>query len=260
MTGKCELCRNVRPLQESHFLPKSLYKLMRDPGDDNPNPVLMSRAISMKSSYQMAQPLLCSECEDRFSKNGESYVIPKLKGLVTFPFLDRLKLADFPIHHSRELTAFSCPSVGFDGNKIAYFGLSILWRASVRKWRMFDGGSTSVTIDAIHMESMRRYLLGEIGLPGNFSVCATVATDLGSQEQCFSPTMVAENRHMTYSLTTRGLSFRFILDASPEMKVICCASSEKQLIFVRDCSDNSLHANSVLMKTSVPKGSLARAT
>src|SRR5437879_4500472 len=125
------MCFQVRPLLESHFLPKALYKLMRDPGEKNPHPVLMSESITLRTNYQMKQPLLCPQCEDRFSRNGESYVIPKLNSAHGFPFLDRLRLAHFPIHSARELVAFSCPSVGFAAEKIAYFGVSVLWRAAV---------------------------------------------------------------------------------------------------------------------------------
>jgi hypothetical protein len=258
ITGKCELCFEIRPLLQSHFLPKALYKLMRDGERSNPNPVLISGSVTLQTSYQMLQPPLCAECEDRFSKNGESYAISKLKNQRTFPILDRLKLAHFPLHNSPKLVAFSCPSVGFDGEKIAYYAVSILWRAAVRKWRTFDGGTTSVEVDPGHVESMRRYLLGEAKLPANFVVCATVATDIPSQESCFVPTRIPENPNLTYSLTTKGLAFRFTLDAPPEMKQVCCASSEKQPIFVRDCSDKSLPAWYRLMETSAVKGSLAK--
>jgi hypothetical protein len=256
--GTCELCLQVRPLLDSHFLSKALYKLMRDPHKKNPHPILISESISLKTNYQMKQPLLCAECEDRFSKNGESYVIPKLYSIEGFPFLDRLRLAHFPINNTLALLAFSCPSVGFDGQKIAYYGLSILWRAAVRSWRRFDGGTTSVEIDPVYVESMRRYLFGETGFPKNLIVCATVATDRVSQGMCLVPTRIPENPNVTYSLTTRGLAFRFTFDPPPEMKEICVASSTKQPIFIRDCSDKTLPGALRLMETTAPKGTLAR--
>jgi hypothetical protein len=252
------LCFQARPLLDSHFLPKALYKLMRDPGDKHPQPILISGLVSLQTNYQMKQPLLCAECEDRFSKNGESYVIPKLYSVEGFPLLDRLRLAHFPINNTPRLLAFSCPSVGFDGEKIAYYGLSILWRAAVRTWRLFDGGTTSVVIDPGHVEGVRRYLLGETRLPTNLIVCVTVATDRVSQGLCLVPTRIPENPNVTYSLTTRGLAFRFTFDPPPEMKGICVASSAKQPIFIRDCSDKTLPASFRLMETTVPKGRLAK--
>src|SRR5450755_2800975 len=79
-TGICALCGQLGKLHESHFLPKGLYKLLRDSNNGNNNPVLISKKISTQKSFQMAQPLLCSACERRFSENGESYVLPLLSG------------------------------------------------------------------------------------------------------------------------------------------------------------------------------------
>jgi hypothetical protein len=257
VTGKCELCLQARPLLDSHFLPKALYRLMRDPGDQSPQPVLISGSVSLKTNYQMNQPLLCAECEDRFSKNGESYVIPKLYSVEKFPFLDRLRLAHFPIINTPGLVAFSCLSVDFNGAKIAYYGLSILWRAAVRTWRRFDGGTSSVVIDTGYLESMRQYMLGETAFPANLIVCATVATDKVSQGSCLLPTRIPENPNVTYSLTTRGLAYRFTFDPPGEMREICVASSAKQPIFIRDCRDKTLPAGFRLLETTVPKGILA---
>ena len=131
----------------------------------NLSPVLMSRRISIQSDYQMKQPLLCSACERRFSENGENYVVPLLNNGRGFPLLDRLKLA-LPLYTTATNTAFVCPAVGLSGENIGYFGLSILWRAAVRPWRMFDGDAISVTLDPAHLELVRRYLAGETAFPG----------------------------------------------------------------------------------------------
>jgi hypothetical protein len=40
--GKCELCRAVADLHDSHYLPKSGYKKMRASDLKNPNPVVLS--------------------------------------------------------------------------------------------------------------------------------------------------------------------------------------------------------------------------
>ena len=65
---------------------------------------------------------------------------------------------------------------------------------------------------------------------------------------------VPDNPNVTYSLTTRGLTFRFTFDGPSDMKQICIASSEKQPIFLKDCSDKTLPASFRLMETTVPKG------
>jgi hypothetical protein len=78
-TGSCPLCGAVGKLHDSHFLPKSVYRLLRESNNGNNSPVMMSRRVSLQTDYQVKQPLLCSACERRFSENGEAYVVPLLK-------------------------------------------------------------------------------------------------------------------------------------------------------------------------------------
>ena len=126
--------------------------------------------VSIQSDYQLKQPLLCSACERRFSVNGESYVVPLLKKGNRFPLLDKLKLA-VPLYCTQTNTAFVCQSVGLVGEKIGYFGLSILWRAAARTWQMFDRATTSVVLGSNHLESLRKYLAGEAAFPGRQYRC-----------------------------------------------------------------------------------------
>jgi hypothetical protein len=207
----------------------------------------------------MTQPLLCSSCERRFSENGEKYVLPLLSNRTAFPLLDRLQLAQ-PLYVTLNNAAFTCPSVGFDGEKIGYFGLSVLWRAAVRPWRTFDNDTTFVQIDAKYMESMRRYLAGESGFPNDVAVIATVATDFLSRQSCFVPNRITDNPfHVAYGLLTKGLFFRIIVgdENPPAMRAISCAGPGLNMIFMKDCSDKSWEPFARMMETTVPKGQLA---
>lgn len=257
-SGVCALCGQLAKLHESHFLPKGLYRLLRHSNTKNENPGLISARVCIQKSFQMTQPLLCSACERRFSDNGESYVLPLLKQRTTFPLLDKLKLSP-PIYTTPENAAFTCQSVSVDGEKIAYLGLSILWRAAVRLWRTFDGELISVKLDAPFQESIRRYLVGETPCPLDVSVIATIATDFVSQNICFVPNRITDNTmFIAYGLLTKGLYYRFILgdDHPPEMRQISCAGTGMNLIFATDCSESSWPAVETMMETSVPKGSL----
>lgn len=261
-TGTCALCGEQGKLHESHFLPKGIYRLLRDSNTKNDNPVLISARASIQKSFQMTQPLLCSACERRFSDGGENYVLPLLKRRGSFPMLDRLKLA-LPLYTTHDNAAFLCPSVGLDGEKIAYFGLSILWRAAARPWRMFDNSTTSIAVDASYLESIRRYLVGETPFPLNVAVIATVATDFVSQNICMVPNRIPENTmHVAYGLLTKGLYFRFILEENqpPAMRAISCAGEGPNLIFARDCGEKSWPAIEVMMQTTIPKGQLAESS
>ena len=257
--GTCALCGIVGKLHDSHFLLKSVYRLLRRSNNGNLSPVLMSRRASIQSDFQMKQPLLCSACERRFSENGESYVVPLLNNGRSFPLLDRLKLA-LPLYTTSTNTAFVCPAVGLSGGKIGYFGLSILWRAAVRQWRMFDGDATSVTLDPAHLELVRGYLAGETAFPDDaLAVTATVATDFLSQNLCFGPSRVTDNQGIVYSLLTKGLYYRFVFGENhpPQMRAISCIGTGPGLIFLNDASDKAWEPCAGMMETTVPKGSLA---
>jgi hypothetical protein len=256
--GDCALCQVFGYLHESHFLPKSVYKLMRDSNNGNDNPVLMSKSLSSQRSFQMTQPLLCSTCERRFSDGGESYVIPRLHQRKKFSLLDRLKLAQ-PLYVSPSTVAFVCSDVGLDAKKIGYFGLSILWRAAVCRWRMFDNDTTGVVIDPKYVESIRRYLMGETGFPADVAVVATVCTDFVSQHSCFVPHAIPDNPMYTVcALLTKGLFFRFIMEDNPPQAMRAISIGHGGLIFVADCSEKSFHPYENLMRTTVPTGSLVK--
>jgi hypothetical protein len=219
----------------------------------------MSRRVSIQSDYQMKQPLLCSACERRFSEGGERYVVPLLNNGRIFPLLDRLKLA-LPLYRTANNTAFVCPEVGLSGEKIGHFGLSILWRAAVRPWRMFDGDATSVTLDPANLELVRGFLAGETAFPDNsLAVIATVATDFLSQNTCFVPSRVTDNPGIVYSLLTKGLYYRFVFGENhpAQMRAISCIGPGPGLIFLNDASEKSWGPCAGMMETTVPKGSLA---
>ena len=48
-TGTCALCGTVGKLHDSHFLPRSVYRLLRRSNNGNLSPVPMSRRISIQS-------------------------------------------------------------------------------------------------------------------------------------------------------------------------------------------------------------------
>ncbi len=70
----CKLCKQDRELRESHFLPAAVYAQLRGNTQQDPNPVLIIRRVSLTTSKQITDRVLCAECEQRFSKSGEAWV------------------------------------------------------------------------------------------------------------------------------------------------------------------------------------------
>jgi hypothetical protein len=247
------------PLIDSHFLPAGLYRLLRTPSEKNAHPILTSREIATQNSFQMAEPLLCGACDGLFSKRGEAYVIPRIRQNSTFPFLDRLKVA-LEVHRSPNLNIYSGDAVGFDNGKIAYFGLSLLWRAAVHTWTMVDGKTTTVKLDDPYKEDLRRYLLAETDFPKNCFVVATCATDWASQNACFVPNRIKDLPVTAYGLMTKGLYFRIFFgeDVPLELKQLCCVTGYRKPLITRDCEDNLIKTWRILMEKTKPVGSLAK--
>ena len=68
--GQCRLCLNEAELQNSHFIPQAAYKRVRGEGT-NPNPIVVQDGKAIQTSAQTRAHLLCHDCEQRLSKNGE---------------------------------------------------------------------------------------------------------------------------------------------------------------------------------------------
>ena len=76
MIGQCRLClRSNVQLRDSHFLTAGIYRILRDENDANRNPWLLTGKTAVQTSRQLKARLLCGDCEQRFSKNGENWVL-----------------------------------------------------------------------------------------------------------------------------------------------------------------------------------------
>jgi len=70
--GTCGLCLSEAELQDSHLLPKALFKIIsaaaRAEGATNPHPVLVTPEIAIQTSAQVTDHFLCADCEDRLNR------------------------------------------------------------------------------------------------------------------------------------------------------------------------------------------------
>ena len=80
MIGLCALCREMRDLCDSHYLPKSVYRIINkshEPHDSSPVIVDVPGQAAFHSNRQLRKHLLCLDCEGRFSRHGENIVVPQ---------------------------------------------------------------------------------------------------------------------------------------------------------------------------------------
>ncbi|HZO80975.1 MAG TPA: hypothetical protein VFB33_04710 [Candidatus Binataceae bacterium] len=248
-------------MRKSHFLPAALWLGVRDPGLKNPNPVVMTRTISKTSSSQLVNRLLCSDCEDRFNKNGERYVLswlsPKKAAQGSFPLLERLGLA-LPVRSSPMLNAYEADRAGIDTAKFGYFALSVLWRAAVQRWRMPDGTLTQ-KIELGELEKpLRRYLISDEDLPCEFVLILTVCSDRESRQTIYPPAARRDATFPAYGMLLLGVHFNIIIgrDLPRDLRDLCCMRSQQRPIFLRDCYDDTFRGFSTLASTSRPVANL----
>jgi hypothetical protein len=130
----CKLCREDRELRESHFLPAAVYAQLRDAAQDNSNPVLVTSRISLTTSRQITDRVLCADCEQRFNTLGEAWVLANMFRPEGFAIQEAL-LATEPIGANDSFAYYSATDVpAINMNALVYFALSIFWRGSAHTW------------------------------------------------------------------------------------------------------------------------------
>ena len=234
--GRCALCLKNGHLLESHFISKGIYRITaRDSG-----PVVMTPDLFISTSMQVKDHLLCEVCEQRFGKT-ENYVIPLLwRGEKSFPLLAALKAAK-PLGpgHSGSLV-YSGPACGLDIDRIAYYALSMFWRASVHVWKTLNGQTISTALRT-HEEPIRKFLNEESTFPVGVVLQVEVCSDLMSQGTVFPPLEWSNDLYTGYEMTVLGVRFTLVVGVRPGAKEwdLCCVNSKDKLVFLKDCSETS---------------------
>lgn len=254
--GICKLCRKRRQLVRSHLMPAALYAMTREPGSRTLNPIMVTRKTTVPTSQQIWAYLLCRECEHRFNVGGEAYVLTLVNDGTRFPLLERLHVA-LPLQETSTMAIYSGPAVGIDVERLAYFALSVFWRASVHRWRLPHGGAVWNSLGT-HEEPIRRYLLGEARFPVEVTIPVVACTDHGSQGSFYTPCQIRGHEVPGFGMLARGIHFRlFVGPDIPElMRSACCFSSPRQVVLRADCRRISVHAFAHLHETSRPSRAL----
>ena len=119
----------------------------------------MTPEIVLQTSLQVSDYVFCNNCEDRFSKGGEKYVTALVYRKDRFPLLEKIKLALYKVEATH--LEVSAEKIGIDTDKLAYYAVSVVWRAGVHVWKTIGQQTTSVVLPEADLENMRKYLPGE---------------------------------------------------------------------------------------------------
>jgi hypothetical protein len=208
--------------------------------------MLFTHEVAIQTSRQIAEPVLCRECEQLLNRNGERYTLGQMFNKKNFPLLQMVKTMT-PAVTARGLAVYSCATNReIDTEALAYFALSLLWKAGAHPWRQFPGMTTDIYLGP-YQEVLRKYLRGETGFPANIVVKITLCTDRVSQHVVYEPTAGQPTGPTTYSyyeLLTNGINFGVCIGAGipTGVRKQCCVSSPQKWVFVSDCEARTISA------------------
>jgi hypothetical protein len=238
--GVCALCQQYRELRNSHFLPKALYRLVRDHAHKNPHPFLLSANRREQTSKQATHHLLCDECEKRFDRNGEDWVLKHCyRGRGVFR-LRKLLEQSAQIESGSEALVYSASAVpGIDTGQLVYFCTSVFWRASLRAWTLSDQKYEALSLGNAYQEEMRKYLLSEASFPRN-AVVTIILSHLKTPVLAynFPDSLRLESCHC-HRLHIPGVTFMLMLgkQAPQDFGQICVFRSPVRPIYVSKHGD-----------------------
>lgn len=136
----CIFCKiEHASLIDSHLIPAGFYRQMTK---SHQGYTSATEKRATNTSQQVRQKLLCSECEEKFNKNGEDWILKNYWSGQKFPLLDEIAKLTPASKKANISHFFITPSTSkIDLQKMVYFAASVFWRASVSSWS-FPAGKT----------------------------------------------------------------------------------------------------------------------
>jgi len=128
----------------------------------------------MQSSTQCQDYVLCRECDNSFSKNGENWVLPLLaKSDGSFPFYDILVKCPPDVVDGDSALFAAARNPDIDVANLTHFAMGIFWKASVHSW---SGERSDTLIDlGKYGEGVRRFLNAEGRFPEHMALIVAVS-------------------------------------------------------------------------------------
>jgi hypothetical protein len=97
------------------------------------HPVVMTPKLVKATPRQLWAHLLCEPCEQLLNDRGEKPVLALLNGPSdNFPLLNRMDIA-LPLKVEPTVITYSGEAMGIDTDPLAFYALSVLWKASVHE-------------------------------------------------------------------------------------------------------------------------------
>lgn len=255
----CKLCLELKNLRDSHLLPKSLYRIVCT-GERNTNPVIMTPEAALQTSKQVRDYLLCDDCELRFNRGGEKYVLDNcFRGEGKFRLRKTLEAHEPKFKIDAGFVYDVSAIQGVDASKILYFAASIFWRASVHRWRTGMRTLDSVSLGDKYEEQFRQYLMGEEEFPCRATVWTAISRSVNPDNVAFVPTKGRQEGYFCHRFSIPGIVFFMYVGKMVPQLFLNMGLPKGGLVYVVDHADSIVRRDSMeVLKTAKPLGRLLK--
>ncbi|WP_156480517.1 hypothetical protein [Aquipseudomonas alcaligenes] len=163
---------------------------------------------------QITAYLLCSDCEQRFSKFGELPVSKMWATKDGFPLLERLS-KDPRVVSGRSLNFFPPEMLGgVDLAALFYFGASVIWRSHWWDWGSRSSPHKGMLGDTYENE-FRRFLLGEISKLSSVRLLVALNTNFDMHGMISFPYCGRQGMSYCHQFDVLGIRFSFVVGKHP---------------------------------------------
>ncbi|HEY3443608.1 MAG TPA: hypothetical protein VGK29_22815 [Paludibaculum sp.] len=247
-------------MQDSHLLPKALYRFVRAKTKGSTSPIVVTRDAAWNTDRQITRHLLCFDCEQRFSKNGEDWSLRQIfRGEKSFKLLDILK-ACTPVATKPDCTIYAVADVAeLRVQDLLYFAVSVFWRGAATDWSIDAHVLERLQFGPLYMTAFREYLLGRAGFPTNVALHVEVCDDPTlAATTLITPAGANAAGFHRYGFMIPGVAFHlFVGQMIPfEMRYCCIATGENRLLLRRNYEQFVKSKFAHFMKTSKPSARL----
>lgn len=253
--GKCPLClRDNQELQDSHYLPKRAYRNFRVEALKNPNPITVIGDVMSQTSLQIHDFVLCWDCEQLLSRNGEEWVIPQLANENGFPLLATLHSA-IPTRIDDDLKVYDCAGItGIDCDKLAHFAMGMFWKGHAHKWH----GCERLNLGT-YGELARKFIRAEGSFPENMALIIMVADMLEPPWFGRLPNLAGRQPFHFFSFYLSGINFCLAVGKGIpiHMRETCfCRNPARQILAALHLGPDEIKRMGMMVQRSRPSQKL----
>lgn len=202
----CRLCREDKPLKNSHIIPEFIYGPLYD--EKHRFHVLSTLKSTKNAKLQkgIRERLLCGDCEEKLSVY-ERYVSLIFSGAIATQATRNGKLVTLE---------------RLEYNKFKLFSLSVLWRAGVSSLPFFAQVSLGP-----HEEKLRKMMLNEnAGEPGDYPFMMALVThkDVVQTDLIVQPSWSRLEGHYSYRFVFGGIAWLYLVSSHKTPNIIAQAT------------------------------------